>query len=888
MTSVLLNTKIFIPPVRSVLVSRPELIERLNAGLSSKLTLVSAPAGFGKTTLISEWISQSKRLFCWYSLDDNDNDPGRFLAYMVASLQSIQIKVDPEPIKRLQNPEQGQIETILNDLINQITEAQFQFALVLDDYHLIQNQEVHQILSYLLEHLPTQTNIVIVTRADPPINIARLRARGQLNEFRAADLRFNSSEGGQFLNQIAELDLDPGDVQKLVSRTDGWIAGLQLASLALKGRQDPSDYIQHFSGSQDYVFDFLTIEVLNQQPAYIQDFLLKTAILKRLTAPLCEVLTDRKNSQQILKELRVKNIFLNSLDDENQWFAYHRLFRDLLTQQLIEKYAHLLPDLYLKASLWSEKFGIWDEAIDYALEGQHIDRAADLVASQAQRILQQSEIATFLRWVEKLPESAVHARPNLCIYAAWALLISNQNINIAVEYLDQVTTMDTDIQAKLSAVRSIQAAFQRQIPESVRLAKEALQQLPEDEYFFRQIAGWNLSGALYISGDEDDGIRVLEDVARVSIASDNRMVATVSLCRLGSIWLQQGDLFQAHNCFHQAMQIASHGRSQPIPAACEAMLGLGKIYWERYQLESASQMLADGLELSKRWREIATIEGRITLAHLLLTQNDIDFANQMISTAKEIAAHKIQTETGRNYVDLQEAHLQLRQGNFVFSRVWADKRKLKNYLVIDELHPSRSISSDLIRDLELVVFARILLAEKRYNQALELLLKLLAEFSRLRNLSKVIETKILAAVAQHGLGNHHKAIESIKGALDLAAPAEYIRIFIEDGHAVLNLIPQLQTKGALSHFVQKILDVSPNVVSQTNQIEDAVGSLERLSEREIEILRFLDSELNVPEIAADIHISVSTLRTHIRNIYRKLDTHSRFETISKARDMNLI
>jgi LuxR family maltose regulon positive regulatory protein len=884
----LLNTKIYIPIVDPKLVARPHLIERLNAGLQGKLTLVSAPAGFGKTTLISDWIRQSEMPFCWISLDENDSDPGRFLAYLIASLQSIQIEVDPEPIKLLQDPEKGQIETILNGLINQIADEQIRFALVLDDYHHIQNHGVHEILSYLLEHLPPKVNMVIITRADPPLNIARLRVRGQLTEFRAADLRFNISEGRQFLNQITELNLDSDDVEKLVSRTDGWIAGLQLASITLKGRQDRSNYIQHFSGSQDFVVDFLTAEVLNQQPKYIQDFLLKTAILKRLTASLCQSLTGRKDSQQILKELRGNNIFLNPLDDENQWFAYHRLFRDLLTQQLLEKHANLIPDLYLNASFWSEKHNFWDEAIDYAIEGQHFDRAADLVESQAQNTLQQSEITNFLGWVDRIPASTINARPDLCIYAAWALLLSNQNTEIAAQYLDQVTTIDTVTQAKLNTVRSIQAAFQRQIPESISFAKDALQQLPKDEYFFRQIGGWNLSGALFLSGDEDEGIKVLEDVARVSIASNNRMVATISLCRLGSIWLQRGDLFLAHDYFQQAMRIASQGLSKPIPAACEAMLGLGKIYWERYQLESAFQMLTDGLDLSKRWRDVVTIDGRITLAHLLLTQGNVGFANKIMSTAKEIISPKIQTETGKNYVDLQEAHLQLRQRNLAFARVWAEKRSLEKFLLMEKLSPSSSKSSDMIRALELGVFARILLAEKEYNQALQLLSILLPEITRLGHKSKIIETNILAAVAHQGLGNQEKAIGSIKSVLDMAAPAEYIRIFIEDGHAVFYLFTQLQTQGPLSHFIQKILGVSANVVSQTNQIEAAVDSFEPLSEREIEVLRLLESELNVPEIAADIHISVSTLRTHIRNIYRKLDTHSRFETISKAKKMNII
>ncbi len=465
MITALLTTKLYIPPVRSELVSRQHLIDRLNSGLSGKLTLISAPAGFGKTTLISEWISQSDIPFCWISLDENDNDPGRFLAYLTASLQSIEIDVDLESIKLLQNPERRQIETVLNGIINQVADTQKQFAVVFDDYHHIQSQEVQQILSYLLDHLPPQVHLVVGTRADPHLPIARLRARGELTELRSADLRFSLSEGGEFLYQIYGLEIQPEDVEKLVSRTDGWVAGLQLASIALRGCPDQSEFIQHFSGSHDYIVDFLTTEVLEKQPEDIQVFLLKTAVLKRLSAPLCEAVTDQENSQQILKELRLNNIFLSALDDENQWFAYHQLFQDLLTQQLLEKYPDDVPDLYLKAAVWCEEHNFINDAVDYALKGHHLDRAADLVESQAQTTIQQSEITTFIRWVEMLPENLVQTRPDLCIFYAWALLVSNQKLEIANRCLNHVSAKDNITRGKLNAVRAIQAASQRQVPE---------------------------------------------------------------------------------------------------------------------------------------------------------------------------------------------------------------------------------------------------------------------------------------------------------------------------------------------------------------------------------------------------------------------------------------
>ena len=459
MSETILSTKLFIPNLRDDHVPRHHLVEILNAGGNNRLILISAPAGFGKTSLICEWISQCNLPFGWISLDENDNDPGRFLSYITASLQSIGIETDIEPFNMIQSPGKIEIEPTVNSLINQITEVQIACGIVLDDYHYIRNQDIHHIISYLLEHLPPNIRVVIGTRADPSFPIALLRARGQLTEIRSADLRFNVSEGEELLNQVNKLGLKNDDIGKLISRTDGWIAGLQLASIALKGQREPSDYIQHFSGSQDYIVDFLTTEVLNQQPHQIQEFLFKTAILNRLTASLCEYLTGFDDCNHLLLTLRKGNTFLQPLDDEHQWYTYHRLFRDLLMQQMMEKHAAEIPDLYLKACTWSEEHGSINDAVDYAIQGQHYEKAADLVETQAEPVLLQSEITTFIGWVEKLPRTTVYARPNLCIYYSWALLVSKQTPEIAEEFLNHVSTGNELILGKYNSVRSILAAF---------------------------------------------------------------------------------------------------------------------------------------------------------------------------------------------------------------------------------------------------------------------------------------------------------------------------------------------------------------------------------------------------------------------------------------------
>ncbi len=423
---------------------------------------------------------------------------------------------------------------------------------------------------------------------------------------------------------------------------------------------------------------------------------------------------------------------------------------------------------------------------------------------------------------------------------------------------------------------------------SVKLARQALDQLPDDEYFFRQITGWNLSAALFLSGKADESVVVLEDVARVSLASGNRMVAVVSLCRLGGIQLQQGDLYSANDYYRRALSIASENRKKPMPVACEALISLGKIQWEWYQFDNAQQLLLEGLALSKLWREVTSIEGLVTLAHLLTSQGKLNNSVQTIDRAKEIASKNILTGTGKQYVSLQEAYLQLRQGNLQFAQNWAEKRCLKEYLDVRKLEPSENTGADVIRNFELLLYARILMAEYRYKDAYGLLSKLLPAFSQLKHRVNVIETYILLAVTQNVLGQTRGAADSMKAALELAVSADYIRIFVDESPSANHLIEQIRSTGDLSSFAQEILMVSQGKVAQSKPSMDSSTLIENLSDREIEILLLLVSELTVPEIAENIHISVSTLRTHIRNIYRKLDTHSRFETVSKAKDLNII
>ena len=440
MTIPLLRTKFYIPPVRPELVSRPHLVERLNAGPRSghKLTLISAPAGFGKTTLLSEWVAGCEQPVAWLSLDEGDNDPARFWVYFVAALQTVQAGIGATSLTALQAPQPPPIESALTPLINEIAAIPDPFALVLDDYHLITAQAIHDALAFLLDHLPPQMHLIIATRADPPLPIARLRGRGQLTELRQTDLRFTPDEAAAFLNQVMGLGLSAEDVAALEARAEGWIAGLQMAAVSMQGQEDVAGFIRAFTGSDRYILDYLVEEVLQRQPESVQTFLLQTAILDRLTGPLCDAVWDKSptcptadGGQAMLERLEQANLFIVPLDNERRWYRYHRLFADLLRSRLQQVHPDLAPTLHRRASKWYEENGLMAPAIEYALSAGDFERAANLIEQTAEATLMRSEVATFLNWVEALPDDVVRAWPRLGVFHGMASVLSGGPLHVA-------------------------------------------------------------------------------------------------------------------------------------------------------------------------------------------------------------------------------------------------------------------------------------------------------------------------------------------------------------------------------------------------------------------------------------------------------------------------
>jgi LuxR family maltose regulon positive regulatory protein len=653
MTIPLLTTKLYIPPARPKLVSRPRLIERLNAGLHRKLTLVSAPAGFGKTTLLSEWTHAGVRsreygvgskeyaserpptpysllptpFFAWISLDESDNDPIYFLAYLIAALQTNETNIGRGVLSALQSPQPPPTEAILTTLINEIAAIPDRIVLVLDDYHLIDAQPIHDALTFLLRHLPPQVHLVIAAREDPPLPLARLRARGQLTELRATDLRFTSSEAAEFLNQVMGLDLSAEDIAALERRTEGWIAGLQLAAISMRGHKDVSGFIQSFTGSHRFVLDYLVEEVLERQSESIQNFLLQTAILDRLTGSLCDTLTGQDNGQATLEKLEHANLFIVPLDEERRWYRYHHLFSDLLRQRLRQTQPEQIPMLHHRASEWCEQNGFTDEAIEYALRGEDFERAADLIEKSVDAIWQRGGHTKLRRWLAGLPVELVFSKPHLCIFHAWGLFVSGQqdaaeqSLQAAEKALDlslvlspvegsgratETSPIERDqppgpdrkkIQGRAATIRAFMASFRGDVPGIIQYARQALDHLPERDLAWRSSAAIALGDAHSFNGQSMAAYRVRLEALEASRAAGNIYMVLIASMKLAVTMRQQGRLERVIEICQQQLQLANESGLSQTAVVGWLLAIWGEVLAELDDLDRAVHQAIKGVEL---------------------------------------------------------------------------------------------------------------------------------------------------------------------------------------------------------------------------------------------------------------------------------------------------
>jgi LuxR family transcriptional regulator, maltose regulon positive regulatory protein len=885
----ILTTKLYKPPPRPQAVLRADLIDRLNQGLRCKLTLICAPAGFGKTTLVSEWVAGCGLPVAWLSLDKVDNEIPGFLTYFVSALQTVVPKTGMGILNILQSlqTQPPPINSLLTILLNELSNVSDDFIAVLDDYHVIESPALNESLIFLIEHLPPKLHLVIATRQDPPFPLARWRVRGQLNELRAADLRFTPAEAAEFLNRVMGLNLSVENIATLENRTEGWIAGLQLAAISMQGLKDISSFIAAFSGTNRYILDYLSEEVLNRQEPFKHSFLIETSILDRLTAPLCNAVTEREDCQEMLEQLESANLFLVPLDDERKWYRYHHLFADLLRNQILRKAPERVVKLHIMASKWFENQGLTSDAIHHAFAAQDFERAANIIESVARSMVADSKMSTLLGWLERLPDGFTGTRPWLAIYGAWANMLTGQFS--AVEQLlqsaearlseDNDITPSRSMRGNILAIRAFIARFKESYQHTIDISHEALQYLPEKDLTVRSALLANLGITYLKTGDMDSAQRYLQECSMIGIQPESNLYATLtSISYLAEIQINQGNLHEAANIFQKAIQLGNErGWGHPLPATGYAYVGLGQLFYEWNDLNKALSYVVEGIKLGEQTKEnTILLKGHLLLARLRQAQGDSRAARELIKRAEAIIPRDRRNVEETRYISSGQARISLMQQNMAQANQWAAEREAE--LNLQDL-------PDYESEMPYLTLVRIRILQCEFEGVQDQLDRLIQNLESKKRMGNVVEILVLKSLALQAQGKSAQALNMLEHTLSLAEPEGYIRTFLDEGESMHNLLREAASHGIQKNYVSKLLAAFGEADSL---LPFSTALLEQLSKREIEILRLIKSGMSNREIAEALFLGESTIKTHINNLYNKLGVKSRTQALEKAVELRLL
>ena len=888
----ILSTKLFIPPPRPTLVPRPRLVERLRQGLTLPLTLISAPAGFGKTTLISEWRTSTAGrdypLAC-LSLENDDNDPTRFLTYVVAALGTLKPDLAETALGLLQSPQPPPLHSFLTGLINDLDELDHPFALVLDDYHVISAMPVHEALGFLLDHLPRHMHLVLLTRADPPLPLARMRARDQLVEIRADDLRFTSIESTAFFNQMLGLELSNEHVSALEQRTEGWIAGLQLAALAMHSprliqrSEDIGSFIAAFTGSHYYVADYLATEVLNRQPEPVRSFLLQTSILGRMSGELCDRLTGRSDSQLMLRQLETANLFLIPLDEESHWYRYHHLFADVLRTQLQQAYPDQLAELHRCAAEWYEQNGFVPEAVQHALAAKDYQLAVRLIESNAMAMLMRGEAVTVLTWITAIAP-LLHEHPWLAIYQAWAFICTGQlgqieHVLQEVHPASRLHITDAESEAMrshIAVIRALATARRGEAQQATTQAQQALDLLREGDTFIRGVLILTLGEVRWQTGDLAGARQAYSEAGQINQTVGNFLAGVMALSFLAALMTEQGELHRAAETNQRAVQMATRSDGRVMPAATQAYLGLSGLAYERNELEEAGRHARQAIELGSRWGHPDTLAGaHLMQARLQVVEGDTIAATESLRQAEALTQDQGVTTTIARQVEVMRVRVWLEQGNLEALTRWVREMQIDP---LDEI----SYKYQVIY----LALSRILIAQKRADTALTLLERLLAQVEALGQMGRALEVLILQSLALADLGDRSRALTILARALMLGQPEGYTRVFLDEGTPMAKLLRYAGSHGVSPKYVAGLLSQFDREMGTTPALQQPL--IEPLTERELEVLHLLADGLSNQEIARQLVVALGTAKTHTASLYRKLDVVSRTQAVARARELGLL
>lgn len=914
MVSPLLVTKLHLPSPCSPLVQRKRLLEKLNQGFSSKLILISAAAGFGKTTVLSEWVQQAKLPIGWLSLDERDNDPTRFWLYVVTALQQGVPHLGEATLAMLQSPEQLPFEAFLIPLINEFAQLQTNLILVLDDYHLITATVIHDALNFVLEHLPTQVHLAIATRVHPPLALAKLRVRAQLTELGANDLRFTDAEATTFLHQSLSGPLTASQVATLQNKTEGWVAGLQLATLSLQGAANSASLIDSFKGNQQHILDYLVEEVLERQPQSLQSFLLRTSILEQMCASLCEAVVGdtTMNGATTLEQLERLNLFMVPLDQDRTWYRYHHLFAESLRHILHRTEPDRISDYHLRAAQWYEQQGWIAEAIQHAISGQSFEYAAHLIEQEIQTSENPRFDAIVLRHaLNKLPAQLTDRRPWLLVAKAWVGFTSSQFAEAiaAIQTLEQClkenssTTENTDrLWGLIIALKGMQARQQGNTAESTECMEKALRLLPQDNSWLRSLILLNLGVTYFVADNYEAAKQLLHEVSRIGKARGTADPAIAGLYLQAQFLTLRGELDKATSLCQQGLELATERHWLATYAGVLVQVALADLLREQNQLDTAAQHLIQSIDRAIQNRQPGLMMGFITLARVRQAQGDWQGAWAAIREAERCQPWLWSTILS---VEACKARLYLAEGNLEGAfpselcealNTWVESSGLS---IEDNLHYNRTEQFPKASELDYLTYARVLVAQGKHEtshlqNALRLLIRI-QEFAHAGGRTvRVMEALLLQSLVFQAQGDLDHSLDALNQALNIPRQGHYTRLFLDEGKPMAELLQLAVSKKIHPDATKRLLRIFDSVQEKptvTNQplIEPLTDALiEPLSERELEVLQYLATGMSNQAIADQLFVSLAAVKWHARNIYGKLEVNNRTQAVARARELGLL
>src|SRR6516165_2912233 len=914
----LMATKLRVPRARRGLVPRPRLVDWLTAALAGELTVVCAPAGFGKTALLADWARRGARPVAWLSLDAGDNDPARFWRHVAAALGGVREGFGQRLGPLLGPPSPRSFEAVVTTLVNELSAAPGELVLVLDDYHLIDSQAVHQSVMFLLEHLPAGLRLAVASRSDPPLLLARLRARGQLAEVRAADLRFTLEEATALLREAAGPGLPTDAVAALAARTEGWAAGLQLAALSLRGHEDAASFVAAFSGSNRYVLDYLAEEVLDRQPEQVRTFLLETSVLDRLCGGLCDAVTGRTGGQRLLEAIEQANLFLIPLDDVRGWWRYHQLFADLLRVRLAQEQPEQLPALHRAAAAWGERHGLVDDPIGHALAAGDGAWAARMVERHIGRMPAGGETATVTRWLAALPAERVQDRPRLCVAQAYQAVMTGRadalerwldaadralSASSAGEPAQKEAGPDPDWTAGLqgedvpgmvAVLRADLARLRGESGRTIQLARQALTRVPAVDRFTRFFAEWNLARADWLQGDLAEAERALANLAGTVRATREYRLTMVICWDLCQVQCARGRLGAALATCQQALTIGAEAGNPALPVLGIAQLGVAAVLYERDELTAAPQYATEGMN---GVRQLAgtrlEAEGLVVLARVRQALGDQ--AGALAAAAKaEQAGPSLDVVDLFNPAGAQRARLLLAQGELAQAAAWAAERRL-----------DAGDQPSYPREREYLLLARLLIAQGEPERALPLLRRLQAAAAAQARTGSLIEIGAVTAVARAACREDADAAAALARALALAWREGYVRVFADEGAPLAAVLDRLiaarrsgrtpSAPGVPLAYLRRLQAafrprderaVPPQVIPAAEV--GAPELAEPLTDRELQVLALLAAGISNQQIASELVVALETVKKHVSHILGKLGAANRTQAVARARALGLL